>query len=45
MLDQLWASDPLLILDGVEHLVDQELQWSEVFCRPVALDWIRGKDR
>jgi len=45
VLDQLWASNLWLIFDGFEHLVDWELECSEVFYRPVALNWIRGKDK
>jgi len=38
-LDRLWASDPWLIFESVEDFIDQEFQWSEIFCSPVALDW------
>ena len=31
VLDLSWTSDPWLILDGVEDLIDREPQWSEVY--------------
>jgi len=31
VLDWSWTLDPWLVLDGVEDLVNQELQWSEVY--------------
>jgi len=32
-------SDPWLVLDGVEDLIDSELQQSEVLCQLVGLEW------
>ena len=38
MLDWLRASYPLLVLDGIEDVVNREPQRSEVFCQLIGLE-------
>ena len=45
VLDWSRASDPRLIFNGVEELVDGELEWSEVLYRLEGLERIRWKNR
>ena len=45
VLDRSRVSNPWLVFDGVEDLIDRELQWSEAFLRSVISEWTSWEDR